>query len=97
MRMHLQGVQDLSAYLGNKKSATIIRQGTTDDFESLSLILPSDCTHSNCTEAMNSCTLISQDNEVKRLVIRSNAQRQWVVECAIFSLVSIQAISIRCS
>lgn len=88
MRLNLRAVPDLSSYLGSHKSASLIKEFSPgDEFSALSLILPEDCSHSNCSDALSNCSDLTADSdtEVKRLVIKSNELRVWAVECAIFN------------
>ena len=88
IRLQLQ-TQNLSDYFGSQQKATIIREDSAEDFTSYSLILPSDCSHPDCTEALNNCSLTPTASEVTKLVMKSTEQRVWVVECSLFAKVRV--------
>jgi len=88
IRLQLQ-TQNLSDYFGSHQKATIIREDPAEDFTSYSLILPSDCNHTDCTEAFNNCSLTPSASQVTKLVMKSTEQRIWVVECSLFAKVDI--------
>ena len=75
---------ELAELLGSQRTATIMRELPAQEFTSLSLILPEDCSHSDCLQAVNNCSLSPGDSEVVRLVVRSSPARVWLVECALF-------------
>ena len=86
LRLLLEGSRPhLPDLLGVEKTATIMRELPAEKFTSLSLILPEDCSHSDCQEARDNCTLSPADREVSRLVLRSTVERVWVVECSLFA------------
>ena len=92
LRLQIDGAQqNLSEYLGSEKTATIMRDLPADQFTSLRLILPDDCSHQNCTEAWDNCSLTPGESEVTRLVMRSTVDRVWMVECALFN--KVEAVS----
>ena len=73
---------ELSELLGSQRTATIMRELPAQEFTSLSLILPEDCSHSDCLQAVNNCSLSPGDSEVVRLVVRSSPARVWLVDRA---------------
>ena len=86
LRLLLEGSRpDLPDLLGVEKTATIMRELPAHEFTSLSLILPEDCAHSHCLQALDNCSLSAGASEVTRLVLRSTVERLWVVECSLFA------------
>ena len=71
--------------LGAQKTVTIMREIPANEFTSSGSILPEDCSHSNCLEAWDNCTLSPADSEVTRLVMRRTEDRAWLVECSVFA------------
>ena len=86
LRLLLEGSRPhLPDLLGVEKTATIMRELPAHEFTSLSLILPEDCAHSHCLQALDNCSLSAGASEVTRLVLRSTVERVWVVECSLFA------------